>query len=213
MVDPVEISSDDRSRWPSVEAFLRRAGYPGKYRDLVGPTMAPTPAVQHVAGLACTQKRVMVLCGAAGVGKTVAALSWMVDLIARFYLAPKDPGSMEWLAVRCVFAKAYELGRMNLRFNQEDRVRFARLKSVRFLILDDLGAEDASSVGLVEELVDHRLSLHGEMVITTNLGCHKPDAYSSPFGQRYGSRTVGRIVKAGEFARCGIEDLRRQGAQ
>lgn len=189
-------------------------GFPDKEAIKVLDSTEDTIASQNVRTWLKRDRKdrvhTMVLTGAAGSGKTIAAACWLVGNVDVGWINPLD--ITEWMGMTFAkkamcYLKAYELGRLNLRYNPEDRTALGRLKDVQFLVIDDLGAEDASSVGVVEELVDHRTARDRYTLITTNLPC-LPEPVGSPFGQRYGQRTVDRIAAAGVFIKTGAENLR-----
>lgn len=194
--------------------LLINLGFPDKEALKVLDSTADTIASQHVRTWLRRERadriHTLVLSGAAGVGKTIAAGCWFVGLTETWWASPLD--LTEWMGMSAAkkamcYLKAYELGRMNLRYNDEDRKSVTRWKDVSFLVIDDLGAEDASSVGVVEEIIDHRTARDRYTLITTNLPC-LPEPVGSPFGQRYGQRTVDRIDAAGVFIKTGAENLR-----
>ena len=121
------------------------------------------------------RRNIAVLSGAAGTGKTVAAVWWATQL----RLVP-------------VFLRASEFEAAG-RYDREARDEW---RDADVLILDDLGTEyldtKGNFVAMLDELVDFHYSHHRLLVITTNC---KPDEFRA----RYGTRIVDRLRESGEW--------------
>lgn len=195
------------------EFYLRKMGISRLDAALAAGRHERTPAVQAIErALQDRGQFVTVLWGERGSGKTVAAAIWLAR-VSRYLDEPLEdtPSGWEFLRQRAAFVKAYVLGRMNLRFNLGDRAEFERMKTVTWLALDDLGAEDELAVPLVEDLIDQRSSNGRWTVLTTNLPFLAVEGSDRmTFERRYGARTVDRVTANGVFSGCGATNLRRR---
>lgn len=178
-----ELEANDRQkmwRQANVEELLARAGVPSRYR---------TCALENYTGhLPFT--RPSVLCGPCGTGKTHLAVGYLRDWIiehgwvgAQFF---RIIGLLR--AIRNSFSEqAYE--------SENELInRFG--KEIRFLVLDDLGAEAPTDFAIqtLYDLVDLRYSHELLLIITTNLTL---DQIADFYGDRLASRLVsmGNIVE------------------
>lgn len=195
------------------EIFLRLLGVMSEDAAKAINLSRNTPAARHVAEfIAHPEQRILLLCGATSVGKTIAALSWLTQLHA-YGKAGDDvtnPAGWEWLRARTAFVEAPALSRLNLRYRDSDRDLLDKLKTAQWLVLDELGLETQDSISILEELIGAR-SKFGWTVITTNVPCG-PKFDSSLFVQRYGARIADRIAGNGRVCGCGDLNLRRGGA-
>lgn len=118
---------------------------------------------------------IVVLAGAPGVGKTVAAAAWALSSKHR----PRFMRASEFAA--------------SSRYDADERAKWT---SPRSLVLDDLGDEHADKSGSMltglNELVDVYYSDLRTLVITTNLGREE-------FASRYGARIVDRMRERGRW--------------
>jgi len=134
------------------------------------------PAVQALDGFLDDDKRIRVLSGGTGVGKTFASLRWQGDHGGR------SP----------FFLRATEL-MTGWKYDQELRRKWHASSS---MILDDLGSEYADSKGwltaVLDELIDVCSGRKARTIITTNLK-------STEFKERYGERIISRLRGSGRW--------------
>lgn len=140
-------------------------------------------------------RRLLVLSGGTGAGKTTAA-AWIAMQLSR----------------SATFVRAAKLEALG-RWDADQRVR---IENAQLLVLDDLGAEhiDAKSAfrSMLDEIVDTYYSdRRRRMVITTNLRARR-ESPRDPAGlaERYGERMLSRLREHGMLGDCGVEDLRRK---
>jgi hypothetical protein len=148
-------------------------------------------------------KRVLLLGGGTGVGKTIAA-TWVA-------LKSDDPMPG--------FIRASELERRG-RYDKDLRGWIPERTS---LVIDDLGAELLDGKGVfrsfLDEVVDQFYSSKRRLIITTNLEPRITEAYQASctaegrepepqFRERYGDRVRSRVIQIGMWAQCGNSDLR-----
>ncbi len=161
-------------------ADLQLRGIPDKDlpRVLGQEPLAERPALSCARALMASgpSRRIMVLSGRGGEGKTTAAA---------------------WFAAQGAysrFVRATELARME--FEPQRTEKIGALETVIRMVIDDLGTESLDPQGrvaaLVDGLVDARYASQLRTLITTNL----PRA---EFRERYGARIWRRIQEAGEF--------------
>jgi hypothetical protein len=133
------------------------------------------------------------LSGAPGLGKTVAALWWL--------LRARPARANVSRAARFVSAPA--LARVR-RYSDD---QMSDLLRARALVIDDLGVEFDDEKGafrsLLDEVTNARYAAEFPTLITTNLP-------SKRFVARYGERLVDRIREAGEFVALTGESMRRR---
>jgi DNA replication protein DnaC len=154
-----------------------------------------TPALRLARSFAEGRKRVLVLAGGTGAGKTTAA-TWYA--LAGISTAP-------------AFVRAGELEARG-RYDKELR---AWLRSRSLLVVDDIGAEVLDGKGvfgsLLDEIVDAFYGDRKPLILTTNLAQRRKDAGGEPqFIERYGERIASRMREVGRWGDCGNVDLRRR---
>lgn len=150
-------------------------------------------------------KRILVLAGGTGGGKTTAT-AWL-----SLKGADRLPG----------FIRASELERRG-RYDKELR---AWVQERTSLVIDDIGAEVLDGKGVfrsfLDEIVDDFYSSKRRLIFTTNLKPKITDDYKREcaaagrdpepqFRERYGDRVRSRVVQIGEWAECGSVDLREE---
>lgn len=141
--------------------------------------------------------RFVLLTGPVGVGKSLVAAEVMRDTL----VAEADPyGQIHGTMASWVYMPdAAALAKWDDRIDQLERVRF--------LVIDDLGAEASDSKGLVFDLVERLLyHRHGDRlptIITSNLNAKQ-------IADRYGDRIASRIAEDGRIIACKGDDLRRR---
>ena len=135
---------------------------------------------------------IVVLAGATGCGKTVAA-AWLA--VQR---------SAQSFAFEPTFLRASELATMS-RYDAEARARWHR---PRWLLLDDLGAEYLDAKGSfradLDELVDVYYAEGRTLIVTTNCTAEE-------FRARYGARVVDRLRECGTWIAIAGGSLRGKG--
>lgn len=143
---------------------------------------------------ATTQARgaddLLVLAGIPGVGKSVAALLWLVDR------AKGKPECLRWV-------QSGDLAR-GYAYDQE---AFEAIANVYALVIDDLGVEYLDERGrylcTLEELLSRRFARMKKTILTTNI------VDPAVFADRYKERITSRIHEAGAYVVCTGDDLRR----
>lgn len=135
----------------------------------------------------------LTLGGETGTGKTVAAACLCCEAFER--VRSESFEGRFWRPGWARFVKANELARLSY-FAAEDRNWLEHLAVVRYLAIDDLGAELASTSfgATLEGLVDARARNKVRTVLTTNLD-------SKTFEARYGARVWRRIKDFGDMRR------------
>lgn len=170
-VDAERRRADEMARWTE----LSNKGFPDRAIQAAKKADETTAAVKRVAGWDPDAESILVLSGAPGCGKTVAATWW---------------GSRRRRPPRFVRATTFAA---SSRYDRDTRDAWF---SARALVLDDLGTEylDAKGSFLVDldELLDVFYGDRKPLLITTN--CTK-DA----FKERYGARVVDRLRESGSW--------------
>jgi DNA replication protein DnaC len=132
----------------------------------------------------------IILSGSPGVGKSVAACIWLVDVCRG------KPECMRWIQSGDL-ARGYS-------YNQES---FDQLIQAYALVIDDCGIDFVDEKGrfltTLEEVISKRFSRLRPTLITTNI------ANPAEFRDRYGARIASRINEDGAFIVCGGPDLRK----
>ena len=161
------------------------AGFPARTMDSVS-NLFMSPALGEIWRSA----DLLVLAGPPGVGKSVAALVWL--------MLPRDRWNhgKKWV-------QAGELARGYA----YDEGAFASITRAQSLVIDDLGIEYLDQkdryLSTLEEILSARFANKRPTLATTNLTPEK-------FKERYGNRIISRINEDGSFVVCGGEDLRRR---
>ena len=170
-------------------ASLGRSGAPDRrLNEATGPEFnAPAPAVEQIADFDPEADRpIRILAGSIGVGKTIAALRWLVD-----------QGGDRPMFLR---VNAFEAA------GRYDKKLRKAWESASSLLLDDLGSEFADGKGNLladlHELVDFYAGGSAGLIITTNLGWRE-------FEQRYGERIWSRLRQGARWRNVKGPDLRR----
>lgn len=132
-------------------------------------------------------RRFLVLAGAKGTGKTVAAAVVARGALVRHRAMPRASGGEAREAPVAAFVRATTFARLSL-YDAGDKAAFEELCRARVLVLDDLASELLSPVtaALLMELVDRRYGGLLKTVITTNLDF-------GAFYLRVGERCADRI--------------------
>lgn len=155
---------------------------------------AETSAMRHAREYLASRKRVIVLAGGVGAGKTTAA-GWIA-----LEAGGSAPG----------FIRASSLERRGRYSKGLDTWLDARSS----LVIDDLGAELLDGHGvfrsLLDEVIDTFYGSERRVIITTNLRQRRSSpAEQEQFVERYGERVASRLSEIGLWSDCGARDLRR----
>lgn len=148
----------------------------------------------------------LVLSGAPGCGKTVAAAAWLVGFVrdkANWKPDGFDDKTPRFRWHRPVWVTAARLAR----WERYDEEKMDELLKTPRLVVDDLGGEYMDKGGfyasLLDEIVNERQAASRPTVLTTNLD-------AEAFKARYGERIVDRIREGGRFVACGNKSMRRK---
>jgi DNA replication protein DnaC len=166
-----------------------------------------TPAIVAMREWYRTDKVFLALCGGVGSGKTVASARFLLAARTDLWVAGASGPIKTWQYSPHVglFATASKLKASKLDWRAGDPT-YAKALRVRFLVIDDLGAESLDSSGLwldaLVELVNARYENRLRTVITANM---TPETLRS----RYGERMASRLDGSGTIVACGMRDLRR----
>lgn len=159
-------------------------GWPKRAIDAAMTADRNKPAVEATARWTPDNRSVLVLSGAAGCGKTVAAAWW---------------ACAQRTAATFVRATAFA---SSSRYDRETRDRWLKASA---LVLDDLGAEYIDAKGSLltdlDELVDTFYGDRRPLLITTNLE-------KTAFKARYGERITDRIRECGVWKALTGESMR-----
>lgn len=194
-----DIASHEQSRLTARAGELRENGFPDMFvaAALDEHELTETPAMKWARLFVHLPKKLLVLAGGVGAGKTTAA-AWIA-------LRGQDP--------RPGFVRISELERRG----RYDKRLDEWLKDKTSLVIDDVGAEVLDGKGvfrsLMDEIVDMFYSNRRTLVMTTNLRPRR----SSPgeqeqFVERYGERVESRLRQMAVWGDCGTRDLRREAA-
>lgn len=190
----------EQSRMTSRAGELRDNGFPEMAIAAALSDLADTTAMSVARGFvfAAThglRRRILVLAGGVGVGKTTAA-TWVA-------IKGQDP--------RPGFIRIAELERRG----RYDRQLDDWLRDKTSLVIDDVGAEVLDGKGvfraLLDEIIDKFYGDRRTLVMTTNLRPirENPDEQEQ-FRERYGDRAWSRLSQLGDWGDCGINDLRME---
>ncbi|MFN0251720.1 MAG: hypothetical protein ACKV2T_32890 [Kofleriaceae bacterium] len=174
---------------------LRESGFPEMFVSSGLGDLADTEAMRHARMFIHLPKKLLVLAGGVGTGKTTAA-AWLA-------LKGQDP--------RPGFVRIATLARRSL----YDRKLTDWLEGLTSLVIDDVGAEFLDGKGafrsLMDEVVDTFYSNRRTLVMTTNLRPRRKGPEDEPeFAERYGERVWSRVTQVGVWGDCGTRDLRRK---
>ena len=168
---------------------------------VLAPTLFDTPALEAATRI---RKRLIVLSGLVGTGKTVAACAWLHAWFRQKehwrYSTKDDVATM--VGRPPVFITAGALSR----FEKYNGRLVEGLFEASRLVIDDLGVEFLDERGalksFLEELINARYDYELETIITTNLSDQR-------FRERYEERFADRIREVGEFMSVGDTSLRK----
>lgn len=195
------LEANEREILASAGPMLRRMGVPAvPVEDIengIRGGFRETEALNAAHRFVESNQSLLVLFGGTGAGKTVAACWCLLRARRR-----KDYRDDEWELdpSRGMFVRGSAIARLS-RF--DDGGQWERMLSVRWLVVDDLGAQLGGDYfsERINELVDARYADRLRTVITCNVA---PDI----FAERMGDRIVSRIRGGGMVVGCGDLDLR-----
>lgn len=171
---------------------LLARGFPLKAVRQVGEGVSETEAITTVRRFLGSQRRLLVVSGGRGVGKTLAASWWAMQA---------HPAPPEVVCTPGRFIDAPSLSR----WPRYDDDRMAQLECARALVLDDLGLEfddkSGAFISLVDGLINARYAAMLPTLVTTNMR-------ASDFRARYGERVADRIREVGSFVEIAGASLR-----
>lgn len=183
VIEQIKYALDKQER-ETRDQFLQ-AGVPERVLDAASGEVVPTDALKN----SLRDDAIVVLAGAPGRGKSVAACAWLV----------LGQTSVKWVSA----------GSLSRGIAYDDEA-FQRLARVGRLVIDDVGTEYQDQkeryLATFGELVDARFGNKRPTLLTTNLTV-------AVFKERYGERLASRINEDGAFIVCGGPDLRRERAR
>ena len=184
---PRMVNEAEAARWEAEQARLavERIGLPEDIRAAVasglnsyGKPLRESEGDRWLADADAKRKRLVVLAGQPGTGKTLAASRWLVRHPGGRYVAAAK------FAAGMVAAKWSK--RQDALYDASERYRVAMA-----LVLDDAGEnETVEESAHIAELLRHRYDERLPTVVTTNLS-------SGAFVERYGDRIASRIAEHG----------------
>jgi DNA replication protein DnaC len=188
-----DAAAAELSRMTTRAGELRDNGFPERFVTTALSELTDTTAMQIARRFAYLPKKLLVLAGGVGAGKTTAA-TWVA-------LKGQD--------LRPGFMRINELERRG----RYDRKLDEWLKDKTSLVIDDVGAEFMDGKGafrsLMDEIVDMFYAARRTLVMTTNLRPRQGDGEQEQFFERYGERVWSRLSQSGVWGDCGTLDLRR----
>lgn len=163
------------------KSLMQTAGVPILHMEnMLHPK--PSPLLDFVGDFVKSPERVLILSGDKGIGKTAVAC-WALS------------------KVEGLFVKAAKL--LSIAF--EDAAALRQLTKVRFVVLDDLGAEIHDEKGhwlrVFNDLFDDWYGNKTRLIITTNLNAER-------FKDAYGERVADRVRESGRFKLIAGESMR-----
>jgi DNA replication protein DnaC len=193
----------------SIHELAERAGVPTRTCRVLAAKepLSETPALVAAREFVSEHRNFLLLLGGVGTGKSLAAC-W--TLLSQRRQKTRDPvtgqdlpvpGEIDFGLIK--FTRASEIARLSV---FDDRDTWDDLRTVHFLVVDDLGVEAETPLWTerVGELVDVRYGEELPTVITSNLD-------AAAFRARYGARIASRVNSDGIVANCGAGDRRAAG--
>jgi hypothetical protein len=180
---------------------MREWGIPRSDREAIlagDPGSRDTPALQYVRQFHRTGRDwALVLWGGFRVGKTYAALRWLVEA-AKVPLETLDLGRTYRYATTARFLPFAALAEAAGSFREHHQALIAEAITARALVLDDVGAQCRSGAPILDQVISARHLHRRPTLLTTNLGralFARPD--------HYGLRVALRLQEGGSFRGCG----------
>jgi DNA replication protein DnaC len=181
------------------ERLLREMGVPPLYQtssfgNFVAETAQQRRVLSAVKGWVASDSRGIFLCGTPGTGKTHLAVAAIAELRRR--------------KIRARFASVRELlleCRNSFRNDEEGPGPIlARYTEARTLLLDDLGAENATEFSreIIETIIDRVYRDEDSLVVTSNVDL---DGISG----KYGVRVADRLLEVCTLVKFGGESYRK----
>lgn len=185
----------ERKHQARIWSRLQEIGVPTRSVDALRGSAVETAATNAVKAHQEGSRAFLLLFGAPGTGKTVAAVQGLYGA----FLAT----SPYFLRDTAAFVRAIEAARLS-QFDGADQERFRKMKQAKLLVLDDLGAEMLHDGWrpMLDELIDYRYGERLKTIVTSNLD-------AKAFKERYGDRIVDRIRHDGAVCQCGEQSMRR----
>ena len=158
----------------------------------------PTPALHHVRRFHQEGTDwALVLWGGYRVGKTYAAIRWLVEA-ARAQMVTLDHGRTYRYATSARFIPFADLADAAGSYRHHHQDLVAEAITAHALVLDDVGAQLAAGASILDQVVCTRHLQQRPTLLTTNLG---RDLFARP--DRYGLRATLRLEERGSFHACG----------
>lgn len=175
------------------------SGIPVVFAEILANGIDPTQAKTEADA---TGTGIVVLSGAPGCGKTVAACSWVREPLMRDD-AFGGAGVPSLRIASPLFVTSARLSR----WDRYDVREMDRLLRAPRLVIDDVGAEFSDAKGnfnaIIDELIADRAANRRPMILTTNLD-------GAAFKARYGERIADRIREVGNFVSLDGGSLRKR---
>lgn len=184
---PRMVNEAEAAKWEADQARLaiERIGLPEDIRaaavtglNSYGNPLRESDGDKVLGQADAEQKRLVILTGQPGTGKTLAAARWLV----------RHPGG------RYVAAAKFAAGMVAAKWSKRQGEIYEaseRYRVAMALVLDDAGEnETAEESAHIAELLRHRYDERLPTVVTTNLS-------STDFATRYGDRIMSRIAEHG----------------
>ena len=174
-------------------AATAAAGVPRRFLPLLG-SPAPTRAVSVATNW--SGRGFLTLLGNTGTGKSfAAALRVYLEALSGVDAVWSDPSRWEEVRPGAMWVSAYGAA--------ASKDVLSAASGCRFLVLDDLGEEssDRRDRAALRELVSERYNGDQPTILTSNLT-------EDEIRDRYGDRTLERLLETGTLARCAGESLR-----
>jgi DNA replication protein DnaC len=143
-----------------------------------------TTPMRAVTALSRSQRRVLVLSGPPGTGKSIAACSALWDASAGRYV------------------RADRYAQLARSWDKLDEKIADLVNTSQLLVVDDVGEEPAKERHYIERLLSERYDRDVTTIITTNLD-------ATQFAKAYGMRVISRLQEVGRIVKC--EDVLRPG--
>jgi DNA replication protein DnaC len=162
-----------------------------------------TPALAHVEHFAdAPGSWLLALWGGYRVGKTYAALRWLLDA-ARVPMDTLEHGRTFRYAPSARFVPFTALADAAGSFRADHRALVEQACTARALVLDDVGAQLRAAAPILDQVISARHLHRRPTLLTTNLG---PELFGR--AENFGARVGLRLEEGGGFRCCGGDDER-----